>query len=428
MPRHNLSLCCSMHTAVCADCCCTSACRRQSALNRARIGHAARQGVGRAKHFCRSARPRRRSETIFAANIPSASELAKMERVNDFLTTLHSKAADAVGFRGETRAGHVAAAVATLGVAAGVYAAISHVHQIRVCGDAMKRQVAVISGGSSGIGAGIARALVNHGVHKVIILARGQERLDATAASINATAGRNAVFTFRCDCSDALQVQQTVDDIVAQHGVPDILVNNAGAGAWKPLWECSEAEVNEAIDAPVRAYVNLTRAMLPHMLSKQRSAAAAGGEQHGQAQILFVQSPASRIVFPGTTAYTTARFAVRGLVAALRSDLRGTRIAVKELVLGLTETEFFARDPSATTQVLPGIAQLIPSQTADDAGAAALQLLKSHPGTHELVRPIPVAALVWMSDHVPGYQVLQQWLMDATGWKYDADADAKKSK
>ena len=78
------------------------------------------------------------------------------------------------------------------------------------------------------------------------------------------------------------------------------------AGRWLALWEAQPSDLQAAVDAPLLAYMLLTRAFLPAMLARNAGT------------IVFVNSPASRVAFPGTTAYTATRWAVRALVNAVR--------------------------------------------------------------------------------------------------------------
>ena len=99
-------------------------------------------------------------------------------------------------------------------------------------------------------------------------------------------------------------------------GTPDILVNNAGSGQWKFLEETSPAEIQAMMALPYFAAAWLTSAFLPAM------------RQRGSRHIVNISSLASRIVWPGATAYTAARWAMRGLSEALRADLYGSGIGV----------------------------------------------------------------------------------------------------
>ena len=92
---------------------------------------------------------------------------------------------------------------------------------------------------------------------------------------------------------------------MAQHGVPDLVVNNAGTGRWLALWEAQLDDIESAISAPLKAYTYVSRAFLPAMLARNSGT------------LVFVNSPFSRVVLPGATAYCATRWAVRGLVQAV---------------------------------------------------------------------------------------------------------------
>lgn len=129
---------------------------------------------------------------------------------------------------------------------------------------------------------------------------------------------------------------------------------------------------------------------------------------------MFIQSPASRIIFPGTTAYTAARWGVRGLVEALRQDLRYTNVEVLEVTFGAVASDFFKADPSAFTDRAPGISKLIPPLSIQAAGQHCLQAYLSKADGY--VAPAPVAALMAAESFIPGVHALVQALFNLTGW------------
>src|SRR5205823_5735359 len=106
-------------------------------------------------------------------------------------------------------------------------------------------------------------------------------------------------------------------------------------------------EVQSMLGAPYLAAFHVTHAFMAAMLSA------------GRGVVIHVQSPASRIPFPGATAYASARFALRGLHEALCQDLRGTGVTSCEVMFGEVSSSYFDNNPG-THEHIPKIANLVP--------------------------------------------------------------------
>lgn len=119
----------------------------------------------------------------------------------------------------------------------------------------LQGKVAVVTGGSSGIGRGIARRLADRGCH-VAIIGRNQEALDQAAAEMNGTA-------FRTDVTDPAGLRQVAQDIQARFGRLDILVNNAGIGPLARMADMTRADWEWIIDTNIWSVINGLDAFLP---------------------------------------------------------------------------------------------------------------------------------------------------------------------
>lgn len=202
-------------------------------------------------------------------------------------------------------------------------------------------KTAVVSGASSGIGAASAQALANQGAH-VILLARRQEALEALATEIQAKGGQASVYAV--DLSDPTATEEVTQAILQEHGPPDILFNNAGLGRWLYVEETSIAEATQMMAVPYLAAFQLTRAFLPAMKAR------------GSGHILNITSPAGVMAWEGATAYTAARFAMRGFSQALAAELADSGLAVTLLMPGKVSSEYFASNPGSEAR-LPGISK-----------------------------------------------------------------------
>jgi short-subunit dehydrogenase len=260
----------------------------------------------------------------------------------------------------------------------------------------VRGSLVLITGASSGIGAATAKAIARTG-GRVVLLARTQAALQKVATDITATGGE--AKPYQIDLTDAEAVAKVAKTITAQIGTPDILVNNAGAGRWLFADETDPAEAVEMMAAPYFAAFYVTRAFLPDMLRR------------GSGHIVNITSPASRIVWPGATAYTAARWAMRGFTEALRSDLRGSGLRVTLAVLGKVSSAYWEHNPGSEER-LPKIAKLIPTLTPEQAATAIVRGVERD--AREIVTPLMLRLICMQHSFSPR---LVEWMMNITGWQ-----------
>ncbi|MEV4255238.1 SDR family oxidoreductase [Spirillospora sp. NPDC049652] len=215
----------------------------------------------------------------------------------------------------------------------------------------LDRKIVLITGASSGIGAAAARAFARAGA-TVALVARSKDRLDELAAEIGGGAR-----AFPCDLADPDAVLEMAARVRAELGVPDVLVNNAGAGRWLFADESSPHDFRDMAAVPYLAAGYVTTAF------------AAGMVRRGSGRIVVVNSPVSRAVWPGAFGYAAARWGLRGIVAALRVDLRGTGVGVTEIVPGKVSSDYFANNPGSEERI-PSISAVIPTVTPEQVASA----------------------------------------------------------
>ncbi|MGR3468714.1 MAG: SDR family oxidoreductase [Shimia sp.] len=161
-------------------------------------------------------------------------------------------------------------------------------------------RVAVVAGGSAGIGLACAQRLMERN-YRVAILARGQERLDELA-----TRHGDAVLTIQCDVSDAAQVDAAADRIAAELGMPSVWVNSAMLTAFSPFDKMSAQEFEAITDTTYHGQVNGTRAAVRLMPT---------------GNIVNIGSGLSYRSVPFQSAYCGAKHAINGFTSSLRSEL-----------------------------------------------------------------------------------------------------------
>jgi short-subunit dehydrogenase len=254
----------------------------------------------------------------------------------------------------------------------------------------------LITGASAGIGAAAAKAAAARGA-RVLLLARTAARLEALAGEIEAAGG--SAGHYAVDVSDAAAVTDVAAAIRAEHGTPDVIVNNAGAGRFLFIEETSPEELVQQTAVPYFAAFYVTRTFIDDMLSR------------GSGQIVNVNTPISRLTWPGALGYAGARWAMRGFTEALRADLAGRGITVTEVVPAKVSSEYFDHNPGAE-QRIPKIARLIPTLTPEDVGAAIVKAIER--GQREVNIPLAYRLLVAQARLFPR---LNAWVIVKTGAK-----------
>ena len=186
--------------------------------------------------------------------------------------------------------------------------------------------VAVVTGGSRGIGYGIATALAKLGAN-VVITARNAERLAAAARELS-THGPGCEG-MACDLTRWSAVDALADRVRQKYGRVDVLVNNAGIGGPASLLQDLAPEKwDDIFDTNVRAVFYMVRAFVPLM--------GAGGAGH----IINISSLAGKNPLPRGAAYSASKWALNGLSYSLAEELRSQNIRVSIVCPGSVDTEF----------------------------------------------------------------------------------------
>lgn len=184
-----------------------------------------------------------------------------------------------------------------------------------------------ITGASSGIGEGCARKCAALGAN-LILAARRMERLLALSEELTGAHGV-AVLCRQLDVRDREDVAQYVRELKEKGIVPDVLINNAGlAAGMGKLHEGSFEDWDRMMDTNVKGLLNVSRAVIPLMVEKNRG------------HVVNVGSIAGHQVYPGGNVYNASKFAVRALSEGMNVDLLGTDIRVSMVSPGAVRTEF----------------------------------------------------------------------------------------
>lgn len=194
----------------------------------------------------------------------------------------------------------------------------------------------VITGASSGIGAGFARRFAARGL-SVVLVARRAERLEALAEELRGL-HRVEATVLAADLADP-GAPAAIADELAHRGIRPLgLVNSAGFGTASAFAEEDAARVAAEIQVNVTALTLLTRALLPSLIS-------------ARGVLVNVSSNAGHQPLPGLAVYAATKAYVTSLTEAIWEETRGTGLTVLALCPGPTETEFFAVAGSETFKV-----------------------------------------------------------------------------
>ena len=204
-------------------------------------------------------------------------------------------------------------------------------------------RVAVVTGGSRGLGKAIARSLGSNGA-KLALIARGRDALSAAAGEIQSTGAE--VETFQADITDEKQVSRIERDILSRFGHVDILVNNAGINVRKRLEEFSLEEWNGVLAANLTSVFLMCRAFVPQM------------KGCGYGRIINLASIMSHVSMSGRAAYSASKAGLLGLTKALALELASEGITVVAISPGPFATEMntpWIQDPNINRQFVSRI-------------------------------------------------------------------------
>jgi NAD(P)-dependent dehydrogenase (short-subunit alcohol dehydrogenase family) len=223
----------------------------------------------------------------------------------------------------------------------------------------LKGEVALITGGGSGLGLGMAKSFVAADA-KVILVGRREDVLQRAAKSL----GKSATFVAH-DINNLETANELVLLAGKKFGKISILVNNAGIHLKKPAVEISATEFQAVFQTHVAAAFALTKAVLPDMIKRK----------HGN--ILFTASMASLFGIPLVAAYSAAKTAHLGLVRALATEVSPHGVRVNAIAPGWIESDMMLKalkgDPARSQKIL-GRTPLQKFGTAEDIGLAAVYL------------------------------------------------------
>ncbi|MDT4955222.1 MAG: hypothetical protein QOJ02_3360 [Acidobacteriota bacterium] len=189
-------------------------------------------------------------------------------------------------------------------------------------------QVAIITGGGTGIGRAFSEALAKASA-TVVIASRREETLRRTAEELNAMAGAERVHAYAFDVRDRAQTDALVSYTAERFGSIDVLINNAGLAVPETVVAITDEGWDTVMDTNLRGAMWLVRAALPHMLAQDFG------------DVVNVSSQAGKHGYADVPSYCASKFGLLGFSEALRDDVRksGANVRVFNLCPGLVDVD-----------------------------------------------------------------------------------------
>jgi len=217
----------------------------------------------------------------------------------------------------------------------------------------IENQVAIVTGGTKGIGKAIASSLLEQGA-KVVICARNKTDVDRSVRELAATAEGRIAGTV-CDVSNLEQVRNLVAFAAERFGGIDVLVNNAAIGLFADVSDITPEQWRQVIDTNLTGVFYCCHAAIPQL------------KQRGGGYIINISSLAGKNPFKGGSAYNASKFGLNGFSEAIMQDLRYDNIRVSYVMPGSVNTRFGQHEvsgdsswklaPEDVAQVVVGLLQ-----------------------------------------------------------------------
>jgi len=202
-------------------------------------------------------------------------------------------------------------------------------------GQKLAGKVAVVTGGSRGIGAAIAKRLAADGASVAVTYSKGADAATSVVKAIERAGGR--AIAIQAEAADADAVKAAVEKAVATFGRLDVLVNNAGTAIPKKFEEATLEELDRVIDINVRGTLVATQAALKHM-------------QDGGRIIMIGSCVGERMMTPGLVSYAATKGAIKMFAQGLSREVGSRGITVNNIQPGPIDTDL---NPAAGEWAVP---------------------------------------------------------------------------
>lgn len=195
----------------------------------------------------------------------------------------------------------------------------------------LDNKVALITGGSKGIGYGVAEALMEEGM-KVAITSRSQKAADEAAAKLNKASKKGEAFGIECDVRNLDSQKDSVRKTVEKFGQIDLLFANAGLGHFASIEDLTPEQWHEVIDTNLTGVFFSIKSALEEL-------------KKSKGFIITLSSLAGTNFFPQGSAYNASKFGLTGFTQSVMLDLRQHGIRVSTIMPGSVATHFNGNEP-----------------------------------------------------------------------------------
>lgn len=197
----------------------------------------------------------------------------------------------------------------------------------------LTEQVAIVTGGGTGIGRAFASALAAAGA-RVVIASRREDVLHRTAAELNAACRAERVFPYAFDIRNRAQTEALANYAIERWGAVDVLVNNSGLAVPETVERITDEGWNEVLETNLRGAMWLTRALLPAMTVQDFG------------DVVNVSSQAGKNGYADVPSYCASKFGLLGFAESLRDHVRkaGANVRVFNFCPGLVDVDNTAAD------------------------------------------------------------------------------------
>jgi 3-oxoacyl-[acyl-carrier protein] reductase len=203
---------------------------------------------------------------------------------------------------------------------------------------ALSDQIALVTGGGTGIGRALTRALAAAGA-TVVIASRRDDVLRRTADEINQSVNAERAFPYAFDIRSLAQIEALVSSVINRWQTIDVLINNSGLAVPETVDEISDRGWDQVMETNLRGVMQLARAILPQMIKSDFG------------DIVNVSSQAGKHGYADVPSYCASKFGLLGYAEALRDHVRktGANIRVFNFCPGLVDVENTAPDAESRT-------------------------------------------------------------------------------